>query len=222
MLGGDTVSVTVVSCVYGNAYDHFIAEWAESVATLSPRPDEVIVASDRDRLIPHARVVVSDCPWQHPQAWHLREAIEYASSDWIWQLDIDDRAMPDALDGLDDVAAAVWQMGFLRSDGEVYCPPDITGDEFLASERNVFTAGSAFRTTWFWRAGGFADVALQDWLLWRRMAKAGAWFRSSGRTHYYYQRHEGTRGATELGMEHRAEHLAEMLLAETEGVVAYA
>lgn len=214
------MSVAVVSCLYGDTFSRFAREWAEHIHALDPAADEVIVASDRDRLIPGSKVVVSDCPWRYPQAWYLKEAICFAASDWVWICDIDDRAMPDALKDLDDIDADVWQMGFHRSDGETYLPPPMNGWEFIQSDRNVFTAGSAFRVTAFWRAGGMADVALQDWSLWRRLALSGARFASSSRPHYWYQRHNETRGATELTLDRRPEHLEEMFRAEVHTAAA--
>jgi hypothetical protein len=90
----------------------------------------------------------------------------------------------------------------------------------MMSARNVFTAGSAVRVTDYWKAGGFADVALQDWSLWRRMALAGVTFNASGRAHYNYMRHPGTRGAVELTLDVRDAHMAEMVAAEERCAVA--
>jgi glycosyltransferase involved in cell wall biosynthesis len=210
------LSVSVVSCIYGDRYDGFVDEWAAAIAALDPQPDEVIVASDRDREISGARVVVSACEWTHPQAWHLKDAIDYAGGDWAWIVDIDDLAFPDALEGIEQVDASVWQMGFLRSDGEVYTPPQLTAKQFLRQRKCVFTAGSAIRLTEFWRCGGLSDVALQDWALWRRMARHDSTFKASGRVQYLYRRHPETRGELELTVAVRGEHLAEMTALEEE------
>lgn len=205
------MSVTVITCAYGTRYGRFIPNWCETIAKLDPKPDKVIVATDEMYLCPGADIVkVSDCPWEYPQAFYLSAAVAIARTEWVWIVDIDDYAMPDALQGLEDVDADVWQMGFKRSDGETYVVPQLSNTEYLASDRNVYTAGSAFRVKAFRDCGGFPDVALQDWALWRRMAANGARIVSSGRTHYHYMRHAYTRGETELTLDHRAAHLAEM------------
>lgn len=208
------MSVTVVSCAYGLRYARFVPRWDESVAKLNPAPAEVIIAADR----PHAfasidTVVVSKCDWQYPQAFYLNRAIRCANTEWVCVVDIDDFPMADALAGLEHVEADVWQMGFVRSDGEVYVVPQLTNDEYLASDGNPYVAASAFRRQAFDSVGGYRDVAFQDWDLWRRMAAAGKTFQSSGRTHFHYRRHPYTRGATELRPEVREQHMREMELA---------
>lgn len=191
--------VTAVSCLYGDTHDQFEERWWEAVSLLNPAPRECVVATD--------------CPmdgWTHPQARHLQAAVEQVETEWVWFLDIDDVAFPDALEGLDQVTAAVWQFGYLRSDGEIYLPPQLTAAEVLAAERNPFVAGSCVRTEAFRRVGGFRDIALQDWGLWRALAAADATFQSSGRAHFHYMRHSATRGEVELSIQHRPCHMREM------------
>lgn len=200
------MSVTVVSCAY-NGWEKYQPAWSASVEALERQPDAVIVRGDfgMDR---------GQCPWKHKQAHYLQQAIEAADTDWVWILDIDDEALPDALNGIDDVAADVWMMGYERSDGEVYIPPGLTAAEVYDSPKNLIPAGSAIRTEAFRDCGGYLDVALQDWALWRRLAENGATFETSGRAHYRYNRHPATRGETELTAAARPEHMAEMLAAE--------
>lgn len=204
------MSVTVVSCVYGDRYDRFITEWALAIGDLDPAPDCVIVASDKTRVIPGAIVVSELCEWEHPQAFYLQRAVMTAGTDWVWIVDIDDLALPNALAGLDEVDADVWQMGYLRDRAEPYIVPQLTGRQYLNMTGNPFTAGSAIRADIFEEAGGFYDVAFQDWALWRRLARVGAVFQSSGRAHYKYRRHPGTRTELELTPDQRARHEEEM------------
>lgn len=208
------MTVTVVSCVYGKHYYPFVPRWLAAIEDLDPSPDAVIVATDGGIEIPDVRVIESFCHWRYPQAWHLQQAIMAATTDWVWIVDIDDLAFPDGIAGLEDVAADVWQLGFERSDGEFYTPPRLTPGEFLASKRNVYVAASMIRTDIFREVGGFRDVALQDWELWRRLCKHGAVVESSGRRHFGYMRHPRARGNTELTLDVRADHLAEMMEAE--------
>lgn len=201
------MSVTVVSCVYGDRFPHFIPRWGLFVRALAPAPDAVIVGSDRDHDIRDAYVVATDCPWRHPQAWHLNQAIQAADTDWVWIVDIDDCAMADGLKGLEAVTGQVWQVGYRRSDGETYIPSEAA----LYADGNMFTAGSFIRRDLFLAIGGFRDVAFQDWDLWRRI---GPWpVEFSGRAHYHYMRHPHTRSATELTPDTREAHVEEMRLA---------
>lgn len=203
--------VTIVSCVYGDrGYERFTGRWEAAIAELETRPLESIVLCDSNYPIRSAHVFVDDCPWRHAQAYYLQRAVELAMTEWVWILDIDDVALPDALFGIDSILADVWLFGYERSDGLEHVPPALTNDEYLASVRNEYAACSAFRRDAFIRAGGFPDVAFQDWALWRRLAASGATFEASDRAHYRYMRHPITRGAIELTTERRSEHMAEM------------
>lgn len=205
------MSVSVVSCVYGS-YAGFAQGWAAAIDMLDPAPDLVVVAGD-SRARVDVSIVQPRCRWRYPQAYYLNAAIRQVETEWVWIVDIDDFAKPDGLAGLDDVDADVWQVGFERSDGETYLPPRLTNDEYLASSKNVYVAGSMVRTDAFRAVGGFRNLALQDWDLWRRLAAAGYRFEASARTHFHYMRHPHTRGATELTLDRRAEHLEEMFVA---------
>lgn len=204
------MSVTVVSCVYGDHYRRFIPRWQAAVSALDPAADAVIVGADAELDITGAKVIASYCHWRYPQAWHLQQAITATTTDWVWIVDIDDLAMPDGLQGLHDVLGDVWAVGYERSDGEVFVPAWPADLE----QTCPFAAGSMIRTDIFREAGGFSDVALQDWALWRKLARRGASFTVSDRPHYGYMRHPRTRGATELTVDVRADHVAEMMEAE--------
>lgn len=200
------MSVTVVSSLYGDRFRRFVPRWRAAIGALSPAADRVIVGSDSEIEISGVKVVASFCHWRYPQAWHLQQAVMAAETEWVWIVDIDDVALPDGLAGLELVAADVLAVGYER-EGETYVPPadlDVMGD------RNRIPAGSMIRTDVFRECGGFRDVALQDWALWRSLARAGATFAASDRAHYRYMRHPHTRGTTELTLNVRDEHMAEM------------
>lgn len=206
----------MVSCLYGDTHDRFAERWARALEGLTVKPSKVIVGSDKARRVHGAKVGVqwgTPEPFRHSQAFYLNVAASLVSTEWIWFLDIDDVAFVDALEGLEEVTADVWQLGYLRSDGEEYIPPQLTATEVLATERNPFVAGSCVRTEAFRRVGGFRDIALQDWGLWRALAVGGASFQSSGRAHFHYMRHPNTRGEVELGLDSRPHHMREMELA---------
>lgn len=209
------MSVTVIASLYGDKYDSFVPAWFSALTDLNQSPHEIIVATDRERDLPGVRVVVSDCHWRYPQAWHQNQAAALVSTEWLWIVDVDNSPFPDALDGLEDVDADVWLMGYLRSsDGLNYTPPQLTAGEYLALDGNPFPAGSAIRTEAFHAAGGYRDIAFEDWGLWRALALNDATFEASDRANYHYFRHPGARSETEMRPDNRAEHMAEMLEGE--------
>lgn len=212
----DVIDATVISCLYGDSHDAFVDEWARALRGLDPAPAWIVLGSDRPREIPGVLVVEANAGDRYPQPALLNAALEHVRTEWIWQLDVDDVAYTTALAGLEDVAGDVWQLGYMSSEGEEYLPPQLTAAELLELDRNPFVAGSCIRTSTLRSVGGFPDVALQDWALWRELARAGATFTSSSRSHFYYRRHTMTRGQTELTIAARGEHLAEMLALETD------
>lgn len=209
------MSVTVVSCIYGDGYGRFVSEWDHAIGNLDPRPDDVLVLADRHYPFSNAQLLIATNPgWRHPQAFYQQVAVDQALTDWVWIVDIDDRAMSDGLRGLDEVVADVWQLGYERSDGVVHIPPRLTNDQYLEAKGNPYVAGSMIRREAVEAVGGFDDIALQDWGLWRKLARAGATFEPSDRTHFHYVRHPATRGETELTLDARVSHLAEMFAVE--------
>lgn len=214
------MNVTIISCVYGDSHDRFVADWMAGIRRLNPQPHQVIVATDHPRKIRGAMVVRASGGWNHPQACHLERALRNVETEWVWIHDIDDYAFEDALVGLDGIHADVWQMGYERSDGVFYLPPNLSAEQVLESAANPFVAGSCIRTDALRSVGGFPDLALQDWALWRALARAEATFVASDRTHFYYRRHEQARGVRELTAAHRSIDMAEMLAYEESHAVA--
>jgi hypothetical protein len=206
------VDVTIISCLYGSTHDDYLGDWLNAVETLNPAPSEVIIGTDRYRHLTSILEVFRrrQNRRSYPQAFHLNSALQEVRSEWVWIHDIDDLAFPDALDGIEQVDADVVQCGYERSDGEVYIPPALDTEEILALDHNPLVAGSFVRTDILLDAGGFPNVALQDWALWRRLARMGAVFVGGDRPRFKYMRHERTRGARELTLEKRSKHLAEM------------
>jgi hypothetical protein len=206
------VDVTIISCLYGATHDDYLADWLHAVGMLNPAPREVVIGTDRYRHITSVLEVFRRRQNRdsYPQAFHLNSALDQVRSEWVWIHDIDDIAFPDALEGIEHVDADVVQCGYERSDGEVYIPPVMENAEILELDHNPFVAGSFVRTDILLDAGGFPDCALQDWALWRRLARIGAVFASGDRPRFKYMRHGMTRGARELTLVERNSHIYEM------------
>jgi hypothetical protein len=217
------VDVTIISCLYGSSHDDYLADWLNCVGMLNPEPREVIISTDRYRHITTVLEVSRrrQDRSSYPQAFHLNHALREVRSEWVWIHDIDDLAFHDALEGIEHSDADVVQAGYERSDGEVYIPPVLDCDEILKLDHNPFVAGSFVRTDILLDAGGFPDVALQDWALWRRLALLGAVFASSDRPRFKYMRHGQTRGARELTIGLRQTHMGEMYRWEESLAVAH-
>lgn len=216
------VDVTILSCLYGDTHDAYLIDWLNAVGLLNPAPCEVIIATDRYRHLTSVLEVsrLRQDRNTYPQAFHLNSALKEVRSEWVWIHDIDDLAFHDALKGIDHIDADVVQCGYERSDGETYIPPMMSNEEILALDHNPFVAGSFVRTDILLDSGGFPDVALQDWALWRRLALVGAVFAPGDRPRFRYMRHGLTRGATELTVEERGKHMAEMYAWEDKVAVA--
>ncbi len=205
------VDVTVVAALYGDAYDKHVAAWLESLQAMSPRATRAIIGADHIIDADDATIVVTDCQWRHPHAWHLQQAINQATTEWVWVLDIDDTALPDALAGINDVDADVWQMGY-QNGSQTYRVPQLTNTEYLARTGNCYVGASAIRAAAFNQVGGYDDLGFQDWGLWRKMCRAGMRFESSGRANFAYK--TGGRTAGEFTRENRNRYMLELAAVE--------
>jgi hypothetical protein len=207
-----SVDVTIISCLYGTSHEDYLSDWLNAVGMLNPAPREVIIGTDRYRHITSVLEIFRrrQDRGSYPQAFHLNSALNEVRSEWVWIHDIDDLAFPDALQGITESDVDVVQCGYERSDGEMYIPSKFANDEILALPDNPFVAGSFVRTDILLDAGGFPNVALQDWALWRQLARMGAVFAPGDRPRFRYMRHGRTRGATELTLDARRKHMVEM------------
>lgn len=180
-------SVAVMAVLYGDGYDQFVDDWYDSLLALDRQPDEIVL--HRGEQWPGER---------YPQARLQNEAVEQVQADWVWPLNVDDVALPDALTGIDTVAEDVWLMGYRTEDGTEYVPSALDNDEYLDLRTNPYPGMSAFRRGTFEWVGGYPLIAHEDWGLWRRVAAAGGAFRSSCRVHSTYRHHPAQRSQTEL------------------------
>jgi hypothetical protein len=201
------LSVTVVGVIYGTDYWRFEMDWRRSLDRMLPPADDVILH--------HGLVKPGEL---YPQARLLNEAIAQVTTDWIWPLNVDDLALPDALVGLEEEDAHVWLMG-MRSGKQDIIPEALGNEEYLASFGNPYPSMSAFRKKAWELVGGYPIVGHEDWALWRRMALAGLDFAASGRVHSVYRDHPLQRTKTDVRPELWDRHKEEML--EREEIRAY-
>jgi hypothetical protein len=203
-------SVTVFAGLYGTDYDHYLPAWLEAVK--AAKPSAIIIGTDRKRTIPGVTVVVKKAPatQRHPAAHYQNLAASAADTEWLCQMQIDDLIRPDAFDGLDAVTADVWQVGYERSDGYTYTPHALPGADLLALQDNPYVMASPIRREAFTAAGGYPDIAFEDFGLWRTLARGEHTFAAAGRITFDYSWHPET-SRTGQDDTNRAAHLAEAL-----------
>jgi hypothetical protein len=178
------MGVTLFTTCFGT-YDRFLPGWLD--AAVASGADEVLVVADRLLPVPDGvRLHVGGTDFRFVEAGLRNVACEEASGEWLWQIDVDDRILPDAVSVLDGQSADVVQVGYQRSDGFTYVPGVIPNVEFLASGGNPYVSGSPFRASLFGQVR-FPDVAWSDWGFWRLAARAGAQFAAGGRVAYRYR-----------------------------------
>ena len=77
-----TVDVTVISCLYGDTHDRFVADWSNGIKHLDPFPGGIVIVGCDT---PHHRVlggqVFGPCAWKHPQAFYLQKALELVDTE---------------------------------------------------------------------------------------------------------------------------------------------
>jgi hypothetical protein len=183
----DLVSVTVVSCLYGQSHDGFLQDWLTALRALDPPPERIILAADRPLFMGELFVVTRrNHDWEWPQAFYLNLALSEVETEWTWIHDIDDIAFPFALEDIEGRDEDVIQFGYVRSDGVTHLPA-------ADSPLNQYVSGSCIRTAALHHLGGFRDVEHQDTDLWQRLLDAGAVFAPADRPRFYYRRHPQAR-----------------------------
>ena len=200
-------SVGIFSCQFNGWYQGFLPGWFE--ACLATGADRIVLVSDRYQDVPRGvKLHVVDPPSKVGAPFFLNQAVQVLGTDWCWNMDIDDLICSDSVDQMRFVDADVWCAGMRTTEGSVYIPRGMSAERILESDRNYMNAGSAFRREVFEEAGGYPNVRLYDWGLWRRLARIGASFVCSGRVDYLYRMgHESLSFRAETP-EDRAEVLA--------------
>jgi hypothetical protein len=179
------MAVTLWTTCFGS-YGRFLDGWID--AAMRSGADEILVASDTPRPVPDGvRLEVVDTDFRFREAGFRNEACALAEHEWLWQIDVDDRIVPDAARMVEGHTAGVVQVGYQRSDGPIYIPGVIANERYLASGGNSYVSGSPFTREAFEASGGFPDIAWSDWGLWRRMARAGVTFAAANQVAYWYR-----------------------------------
>lgn len=161
--------VTVWTTVFGD-YHRFLEGWLD--AAKAANPDRILIVSDRDLQV-SADVVVATPSGRFPEASMRNVACENGD-DWLWQIDVDDRILPDVLGTLDGRDCDVMQVGYCSTRGVQPLPQPLSNKQYLAARKNMWTSGSPFTKDIWIRAGGFPDIAWSDWGFWRRCCRADA------------------------------------------------
>lgn len=182
--------VTIFGSCFGH-YDEYAGRWADAIDHMHIKPEEVFLAVDRTLPIPKwITQVVVDPATEWPIPGYSNYALSFIETEWAWRIDIDDMPLPDMLVGMDP-DCDVWHGGYVNQRKNVYIPADVTAQEVLALPYNPILSCSAFRAS-LGRDVWYPDIAFDDWGFWRRMAKAGARFKSAKRTLYQYDFHPET------------------------------
>lgn len=184
-------------------YWDWLPGWAQSVAALDTRPDDVvIVAGDPARAVgatathlSHARVVAAPSGEFQFASW-LNAGVEACAADWVAWIGVDDRYRPTALDGLDDMPADVAVFGMRAGTWDSTTAPTIR--ELTAIDSNSVPCGSPFRR-WLWERTPFQPhlAPFEDWAFYVGAAFNGGRFAPTGRIDFDYRMHDDTYTAME-------------------------
>jgi hypothetical protein len=180
-------TVGIFGFQFNGWYEEYIGEWFE--ACLAAQPDQIVLVSDRIRLVPAGVTlrVVEPSNQKYPIPYYSNKAVEALDTEWCWNMDIDDLIRPGALWEIGVVDADVYVSGMRTSEGVKHIPRGLDWQKVWGSKANYVPAGSAFKK-WLWeKIGGYPDIGFHDWGLWRLMAKEQARFATSGQILYDYR-----------------------------------
>jgi len=122
-------TITLNTSVWSGYWEKYGKMWAKSVNNFNTKPDEIVIVSDtkiNTSLINHNNIknIIFTEKNNHkllPQYRNL--AVEHSNCDWFVPLDLDDFAMPNYLDNLDD-SADIHGFSFLNKDNGIVSYPD--------------------------------------------------------------------------------------------------
>ncbi|MDC3377156.1 hypothetical protein OAV85_04050 [Candidatus Nanopelagicales bacterium] len=188
------MTIAVVSSCTTATYWPFLVPWAHAITHLNVTPDEIVIASDApayiqdtvNSLLP-VRWIQPERTWTDHAAYIVNDAIAATTSEWIAKMDIDDRARPEYLDGLNSAECDVWCVGYAYLNHDHYIS-DLTPEVIRRSSNNLLASCSPFRR-WLWERQEWPDALFDDWIFWLRAAKAGARFCGSHTIGYEYTSH---------------------------------
>jgi hypothetical protein len=177
--------------VFGIQFDGWYEDWIDGWfdACLLAQPDQIVLVCDQDRWVPDGvqLIVAPPCDQRYPIPYYSNIAVSALTTDWCWNMDIDDLIYPDALQEIRVVDADVYAAGLLTSTGTKALSRRLDCDRVWRSLDNLVNAGSAFRKSMWVQVGGYPDIGFHDWGLWRLMAREQARFVASGWPLYWYR-----------------------------------
>jgi len=198
------VELTVVTTVGGN-YSQYMADWAESIARQTRRPDHVVVVdngSDDPDLVEQAatrlgaELVFLPFPTNYGRARNI--AVSKAETEWVQHFDCDDVMLPHALEETEQTIAAhpdadviSWNW-FKDVNGkrEVRQYRRLQGEQILRTQAKG-AGPSPFRKA-MWDQAPYDDLieAAWDTTLWIGFAHLGATFQPTKRVCFEYRQHD--------------------------------
>ena len=171
--------VSLYTVAEGEDYAPFVKGWWESVQTVVPMPDEIVVVIGKDDHA-NARPIMDndervtlielDEPFSNN---FFTAGVEACTGDWISFCGIDDRMLPLAYNELsiaDHQGAEIMVGTIVLSNGATWRG---IWDPTALQHHNTLPAHSPFRKSLYDRVGGFPDIRWSDWGFWLKCARAG-------------------------------------------------
>ena len=176
--------ITVVGFAWGSAYKDEVQGWWDSVQSLNPPADDIVIAyhPDDDCGVKDLPCRLVECQTRTCGAM-INAAVAIVQEGWIANLSMDDRFYPDAFacmpSNIDKVADVVANtLRFMSHNGiNPSAPERMSVDRF-----HNHVMGTSWFTKDIWeRTGGYPNVYWTDWAFWWKCFVHGArWFKPAG------------------------------------------
>ena len=176
--------ITVVGFAWGSAYKDEVQGWWDSVQSLNPSADDIVIAyhPDDDCGVKDLPCRLVECQTRTCGAM-INAAVATVQEGWIANLSMDDRFYPDAFacmpSNIDKVADVVANtLRFMSHNGiNPSAPERMSVDRF-----HNHVMGTSWFTKDIWeRTGGYPNVYWTDWAFWWKCFVHGArWFKPAG------------------------------------------
>lgn len=192
------MTIGIVTVAVGEPYQNRLEQWAEAVASLHRRPDQITVVVDTlptdlihrlDDILGPWQLIYSTREWTHHPQILTNDGIAFTDTEWICKMDVDDVILPHAFDTIDDLPDTDILMFGIRTDTRDITFTGVTADAILTRQDNLVFSGSPFRR-WLWYDNPYRDMIFEDWAFWIGCAKQSDRFTHTGTIDYIYTTHD--------------------------------
>lgn len=185
------MSIAITTACWGNYWERFGIQFAESIAKMNRQPDETIVVGEIEIApiwidVQRPESLVFQWDW-------FNEAVKHSTAEWVVCLGVDDEMLPTGFDDLHLEGYVIAITGL--ENGSMWGPVEHEYPEMLWIDHNPMRGGTIFRREVFLRYP-WRPVVWPDWAQWLEFNDAGVDVRFDYTPRFTHHRHSRANSMT--------------------------